>query len=376
MPIKLFRIIDKYIVWFMILIFFRLKYLFSYHKKQIIKQPKKILVIRLWALWSSLLTFPMIKQLEDHYWKNVQYSLLATSRNIGVFKNQLYFSKTYNLFKIKDILTLIFSFKKYDIVIDVEEYFMISAFMSMWLGKINIWYNNIKLRWLVYVGSCKYSEKQHNLINCLNLLTKLWINIYKPEYMEKIIYKEKDKINIDNFFKQFNNQKIICLHTWWAETAPDRFRSNDNRIKLIENLIKQYWDEIIILLSWTKFEEKWVKEIIINLGQHNNIINICWMFNLFEFAYLIEKCSLMISNDTWPMHLAAAMWTKTIWLFGPNLPILFGPWPLDKNIWFYKWNGEIYIKPHQGIFKKDNENNINKITHKEIFTLINNFLWK
>ncbi|MFZ2150423.1 MAG: glycosyltransferase family 9 protein [Candidatus Absconditicoccaceae bacterium] len=318
----------------------------------------------------------MIKQLEDHYGKNVQYSLLATSRNIGVFKNQLYFSKTYNLFKIKDILTLIFSFKKYDIVIDVEEYFMISAFMSMWLGKINIGYNNIKLRGLVYVGSCKYSEKQHNLINCLNLLTKLGINIYKPEYMEKIIYKEKDKINIDNFFKQFNNQKIICLHTGGAETAPDRFRSNDNRIKLIENLIKQYGDEIIILLSGTKFEEKGVKEIIINLGQHNNIINICGMFNLFEFAYLIEKCSLMISNDTGPMHLAAAMGTKTIGLFGPNLPILFGPWPLDKNIGFYKGNGEIYIKPHQGIFKKDNENNINKITHKEIFTLINNFLGK
>jgi ADP-heptose:LPS heptosyltransferase len=57
-------------------------------KKHIIQHPKTILIVRLWALGSSLLTFPMIKQLQDYYGKDVQYDLLATSRNIGVFKNQ------------------------------------------------------------------------------------------------------------------------------------------------------------------------------------------------------------------------------------------------------------------------------------------------
>jgi hypothetical protein len=44
----------------------------------------------------------------------------------------------FNIFSIKDLLKLIISFKKYDIVIDTEEYFKISAFMSMRLGKINV----------------------------------------------------------------------------------------------------------------------------------------------------------------------------------------------------------------------------------------------
>jgi hypothetical protein len=83
MNVKLLRFLDKYIMGFFILIFFRLKY-FSVSPKK----PKKILVIRLWALGSSLLSFPMIRQLEDHFGKDVQYDLLATSRNSGVFKNQ------------------------------------------------------------------------------------------------------------------------------------------------------------------------------------------------------------------------------------------------------------------------------------------------
>gem|GEM_PF-6698635 len=83
MNVKLLKFMDRYIIGFFVLVFFWLKY-FSTIKKS----PKKILIVRLWALGSSLLSFPMIKQLEDYFGKNVQYDLLATSRNIGVFKNQ------------------------------------------------------------------------------------------------------------------------------------------------------------------------------------------------------------------------------------------------------------------------------------------------
>jgi hypothetical protein len=83
MNVKILRFVDTYVMGFFILCFFWLKYLPTRKGK-----PKKILVIRLWALGSSLLSFPMIKQLQDHYGKNVQYDLLATSRNMGVFKNQ------------------------------------------------------------------------------------------------------------------------------------------------------------------------------------------------------------------------------------------------------------------------------------------------
>jgi hypothetical protein len=89
--------LDTYIVGFFVLLLFPLKYLSPGHRNKL-QNPKKILVIRLWAMGSSILSFPMIKQLEDYYGDSVQYDLLATSRNIGVFKNQGYFDHAYNLF--------------------------------------------------------------------------------------------------------------------------------------------------------------------------------------------------------------------------------------------------------------------------------------
>jgi len=96
------------------------------------------------------------------------------------------------------------------------------------------------------------------------------------------------------------------------------------------------------------------------------VINICWIFNLFWFAYLLEKCDLMVSNDTGPMHLAAAMWTKTIGLFWPNLPMRFWPYPLDKNISLYKWNGKAYINVHLWKFEEDVDFNIEKIEIEDV----------
>lgn len=371
MKIKLLRNIDKYVIWFLILILFRLKYLFIRKKETLIKKPKKILVIRMWALWSSLLTFPMIKQLKEHYWKWVQYDLLASTRNIWVYKNQWYFKKMYNLFSIKDLLKLICSIKKYDIVIDTEDYFMISGFMSMRLWKINVWYKNIKIRWLTYNNWIMYNDQQHAVLTFIDLAKKIWVKWETPESLEKLKYTEKDKIKVDEFLKWLNYNKLICMHTWWAETAKERAWPQHKRVELIQKVVDKD-NKVKMVLSWTKWESNYVQELISKLPQkyYDNVINICGMFNIFEFGYLLERCNLMVSNDTGPMHLAAAMWTKTIWLFGPEIPKKFGPYPLTKNIWLYKGRWEAYIKVHLWKWEKDNEYSINKIEVENVFNQI------
>lgn len=374
MNVIFLRCVDRLLFWLLIILliilFFPFKYIFLHKKIAIVSHPKKILVIRLWALWSSLLTFPMIKQLEEHYGKNIQYDLLATSRNMWIFKNQWYFNNIYNLFSLKGVMKMIANIKSYDIVIDSEEYFKISSLVALWVGKITIGYGNLWIRRITYTDPMYYSLYEHNLINCIWLLKSLDIDVYNPEIMEKLIYHPKDTIGVNQFLQSFSNKKILCLHTWWAETSPDRFWSKEKWIKLIKELNVKYRNEVIILLSGTKFEEYLIKELLQRIWKPDNVINICWKFNLFEFAYLLEKCNVMVSNDTGPMHLAAAMGTKTIGLFWPNLPQIFGPWPLDKNVSLYKGTGHIYIKPHLGLFEKDMSHSIDEINPKDVLEAI------
>jgi heptosyltransferase-1 len=48
--------------------------------------------------------------------------------------------------------------------------------------------------------------------------------------------------------------------------------------------------------------------------------------DLHELASLLRRCRLMIANDTGPLHLAAALGTPCLGLYGPTSPARNGPY--------------------------------------------------
>jgi heptosyltransferase-1 len=59
-------------------------------------------------------------------------------------------------------------------------------------------------------------------------------------------------------------------------------------------------------------------------------VNLTGNTSLTSLPALLTKADWVISNDSGPMHLSAAMGLKTIGLFGPTDPRRFGPYPLKS----------------------------------------------
>ena len=101
------------------------------------------------------------------------------------------------------------------------------------------------------------------------------------------------------------------------------------------------------------------------------------------FAF-IEQARLVISNDTGPVHIGAAMKTPTIGLFGPNLPERFGPFG-RRNVAIYK-PGSCKLSPcinvHEGetpdcLFAKggkDYQRCMKAITAADVMQAVRNIL--
>lgn len=62
----------------------------------------------------------------------------------------------------------------------------------------------------------------------------------------------------------------------------------------------------------------------------DKFINLSGKTTLPEAVALIEDAALCVCNDSGPMHIAAAVGTPVVALFGPTDPALYGPFPLSR----------------------------------------------
>jgi ADP-heptose:LPS heptosyltransferase len=59
---------------------------------------------------------------------------------------------------------------------------------------------------------------------------------------------------------------------------------------------------------------------------HSDVLNLSGLIPLDQLPYVISRLDLLVTNDSGPMHIAAATKTPLVALFGPEDPELFGPY--------------------------------------------------
>jgi lipopolysaccharide heptosyltransferase II len=71
---------------------------------------------------------------------------------------------------------------------------------------------------------------------------------------------------------------------------------------------------------------------IISRIEPERCLNLCGQTSLLEMVEWIRLCGLMITNDTGPMHVAAALGKPLVALFGPTEPRRTGPYGQLQNV--------------------------------------------
>ena len=299
---------------------------------------KKILLIQLWGIGETILALPAIEALRQKY-KNSNIDILVTDRNKEIFYNNKNLNNIkvlkLNPFSIK--LFILKNWRKYNLVIDMEEYLNISALIAFYLGKYRIGYSH-GLRSTLYSETVKYNDKQHVVYTFLDLLKPLNIVKNNIEKLPKLNYSNIDKNNINRLLKKYNlNEKnlLVGFGVGAAESAKSRMWPKERFAELANYLIKKYNAKIVLIGN--KEEKKYIDSLQNLIENKNNSFNVAGKIRTREMFYLISLCKLFIGNDSGPMHVAAAQQVPTIGLFGCNLPVRFSPFG-KNNYSIYKKN--------------------------------------
>lgn len=149
----------------------------------------------------------------------------------------------------------------------------------------------------------------------------------------ELFFDKDDEMHIDRFLKSegvTKNDLLIVLNpggNWDPKRWPvERFAELGDRFADIY--------EARIAITGAEKDIELGKRIACRM-KHKPILA-CGKTTLRQLAVLLKRASLVISNDSGPMHVAVAQGTKTIALFGPTDPKATGPYGEGRYVVIHK----------------------------------------
>lgn len=328
-------------------------YLIEKLKKKEVKEINKILVILFWGIGSNINSLPAISMIKKHF-PNSEITVLAPEKNKDIFYKNKNINKTIfidlNLSTLKKTVSKIKN--QFDLVIDMEHWLNISSILSYFAANRRVGFLN-SARSLLYTDKVKFDKKKHAVLNNLNLLSALGIK-ENVDVLEKIKYSSKDRDKVRLFLKKNNiskNDFVVGICPGSGSTIMERRWPKEKFAQLADEIVEKYKSKIIFVGSK---EEKHLVNEIRSMMCHNSIDGS--ETSIGQLIALIDRCNIFISNDTGPMHIAAAQGIKTIGLFGPETPVIFAPYG-KENISLYKGiECSPCIKVYKGSYVKCRDN--------------------
>lgn len=205
--------------------------------------------------------------------------------------------------------------KNFDIVIDLQNNRK-SHILSYLSRSINRYgYDNKKFGWLLNNRIKDMKDPVDPVTHQFRVLKMLGIDMMNP-YLE-VWPSEEDRQYIDEFLNAewlSQSQRLIGLnlsasHKWICKNWP-----LTQMAKLCEEL---GYKEIRIVVTGTENDLALAHELI-GMVKNTKIINACGRTSVNQLACLIKSCSVYISPDSSPLHIAAAVNTPFVALFGPT----------------------------------------------------------
>lgn len=123
------------------------------------------------------------------------------------------------------------------------------------------------------------------------------------------------------------NSNFIVFHP----TSRWMFKSwSTEKASHLIQMLQDHGLQVVITAAPSETERAYIEQILKPLQKP--VINLTGELSLKELGSIIGKASLFIGMDSVPMHLAAAMQTPTVALFGPSGDKEWAPWMVQNQV--------------------------------------------
>ncbi|MBF0368877.1 MAG: glycosyltransferase family 9 protein [Magnetococcales bacterium] len=294
---------------------------------------QSILVIRTAYIGDVIMTIPILKPIRDRF-PNAKISFLSSHSARGILEQNPHVDEVlgYDAFWFHDApKNQLFPFLKsirqrhFDLVIEARADIRDIAMLVL----------PIKARYKVSYGvggghyllthMVPYEKLSHKIHYHLDMVRHLGCNTPNEEDPTTAVTwnlnpSDTHRQAADNILKKHGiTGDFVAIHPG-SRMALKRW-PND-RFALLSDWIMAKWQMPVVVVGSPE-EKELVGDIAGRM--QNKPVDLAGQFGLMELAAVLDRATMMICNDSAPMHVAAAMDTPIVAIFGPSSSIETGP---------------------------------------------------
>lgn len=177
----------------------------------------------------------------------------------------------------------------------------------------------------------KQLGERHELEYNLDLVRYLGI-----EPRDKVLFmptKEESEKYVDELFERESinkSDRLLAIHP--GASCPSKVWPNERFAQVADKLSEKYGFKVLVVAG--PKDIALAQDVIKNMCARG--INLAGMTSVSQLASILKRCKLFISNDSGPVHIASAVGTPVISIFGRNQkglsPQRWGPLGLKDKI--------------------------------------------
>lgn len=300
-----------------------------------------ILIVKLSAIGDVIHTLPALNAIRKHY-PNARITWLVEEETSTLVKghaalNRVLISKRKSWLKglrgrsrwtsVKEIYRFIRELRdtRYDLIIDFQGLLKSGVLIALSKGKRKVGFGKgMEHQEFSYIFLNEripaVNMDNHALIRGIMLLDAIGIPRSDIEYNLPVQAQDRQLVDTVLLQHRIKSSKLLVAINPMAKWDT-KLWANSKFAELADRLVKQYGASVVF--TGSQSDRSTIQDILFRM--ETQATNLAGETTLITLAALYEKADFIISTDTGPMHIAAALGKPTVALFGPTAPWRTGP---------------------------------------------------
>jgi lipopolysaccharide heptosyltransferase II len=304
---------------------------------------RKVLVLKLWGMGSIVLATPLLRELRArHPDAKIVFVTLAENASIVRRLPEIDASITNDLGRgiphfLRETLAAIWRIRRerYDLLLDLEFFTRFSAIFSF-LAHPRCSYgfsSKGSMRGQLHDAEVPFNTYHHVVLNFLSLLNGKPVeplpefDIDGPRVLPSLSADAATAAALDRRLAAMpgwrEGRPLVAVNPNTGEMALERRWPEERVCDFLKGLCAA--EDANVVLTGSPGEREFVASLVDATGLGVRLINLAGEIGIDELLALFNRCDVLVTNDSGPLHIAAAAGAPIVALFGPETPTLYGP---------------------------------------------------